>query len=71
NFIIPCVVDGTAFIFLNPSLPMIPLNGDADLTTIKSIHADVECSSSPTFTKGVICPNGHFISGRNRLKQCS
>ncbi|GJY90207.1 hypothetical protein Tco_0505403 [Tanacetum coccineum] len=65
NFIIPCVVDGTAFIFRNPGLPMIPLNGDVDLTTMKSIHANVECSSSPTFTKSVICPNGHFISPLN------
>ncbi|GJT70382.1 hypothetical protein Tco_1029668 [Tanacetum coccineum] len=42
NFIIPCVVDETAFIFRNPGLPMIPLYGDVDLTTIKSIHVDVE-----------------------------
>ncbi|GJU92716.1 hypothetical protein Tco_1317472 [Tanacetum coccineum] len=42
NFIILCVVDGTAFIFRNPGLPMIPLNGDVDLTTMKSIHVDVE-----------------------------
>ncbi|GKB64975.1 hypothetical protein Tco_0921161 [Tanacetum coccineum] len=65
NFIIPCVVDGTAFIFRNPGLLMIPLNRDVDLTTMKSIYADVECSSSPTFTKSVICPNGHFISPLN------
>ncbi|GKF84233.1 hypothetical protein Tco_0249131, partial [Tanacetum coccineum] len=44
NFIIPCVVDGTACIFRNAGLPMIPLCGDVNLTTIKSIHADVECS---------------------------
>ncbi|GKE68572.1 hypothetical protein Tco_1526644, partial [Tanacetum coccineum] len=42
NFIIPCVVDGIAFIFRNPGLLMIPLNGDVNLTTMKSIHADVE-----------------------------
>ncbi|GJX77928.1 hypothetical protein Tco_0324739 [Tanacetum coccineum] len=65
NFIIPCVVDGTAFIFRNPGLPMILLYGDIDLTTMKSIYVDVECSSSPTFTKSVICPNGHFISPLN------
>ncbi|GKE72548.1 hypothetical protein Tco_1534589 [Tanacetum coccineum] len=66
NFIIPCVVDGTACIFRNPGLPMTPLCGDVDLTTMKSIHADVECSSSPIFTKSVIYPNGHFISQLNR-----
>ncbi|GKF99763.1 hypothetical protein Tco_0301454 [Tanacetum coccineum] len=37
NFIILCVVDGTAFIFRNPGLPMIPLYGDVDLTTMNSI----------------------------------
>ncbi|GJW25876.1 hypothetical protein Tco_0039687 [Tanacetum coccineum] len=52
NFIIPCVVDGTTCIFRNPGLLMIPLYGDADLTIMKSIHVDVECSSSPSiFTK--------------------
>ncbi|GKC66154.1 hypothetical protein Tco_1098752 [Tanacetum coccineum] len=42
NFIIPCVVDGTACIFRNPGLLMIPFCGDVDLTTMKSINADVE-----------------------------
>ncbi|GJT81416.1 hypothetical protein Tco_1055758 [Tanacetum coccineum] len=69
NFIIPCVVDGTACIFRNPGLPMIPLYGDVDLTTMKSIHVDVECSSSPIFTKSVICPNGHFISPLNPINE--
>ncbi|GJR78641.1 hypothetical protein Tco_0149426 [Tanacetum coccineum] len=69
NFIIPCVVDGTAFIFRNPGLPMIPLYGEVDLTTMKSIHVDVECSSSPTFTKSVICPNGHFILPLNPISK--
>ncbi|GKF61996.1 hypothetical protein Tco_0182050, partial [Tanacetum coccineum] len=68
NFIISYAVDGTAYIFRNPGLPMIPLCGDVDLTTMKSIHADVECSSSPIFTKSVICPNGHFISPLNPTK---
>ncbi|GJV78955.1 alpha/beta hydrolase fold-3 [Tanacetum coccineum] len=51
NFNIICAVDGTACIFSNPGLPMIPLCGDVDLTTMKSIHADIECSSSLIFTK--------------------
>ncbi|GKC73692.1 hypothetical protein Tco_1119575 [Tanacetum coccineum] len=69
NFIIPCAVDGTACIFRNPCLPMILLCGDVDLTTMKSIHVDVECSSSLIFTKSVICPNGHFISPLNPINE--
>ncbi|GJZ54763.1 hypothetical protein Tco_0609956 [Tanacetum coccineum] len=49
NFIIPCVVNGTACIFRNPGLPMVPLYGDVDLTIMKSIHVDVKCSPSPIF----------------------
>nr|GEW04671.1 hypothetical protein [Tanacetum cinerariifolium] len=61
NFNIPWVVDGIARILLIPDLPIIPLWG-GDLTTMKSIHAEVECSSSPIFTSNDICPNGHIIS---------
>nr|GEW40928.1 transposase (putative), gypsy type [Tanacetum cinerariifolium] len=43
-------------------LPMIPLYGDGDLTTIKFINVDVKCSSSPIFTRSDICPIGHMIS---------
>ncbi|GJW16389.1 hypothetical protein Tco_0020522 [Tanacetum coccineum] len=69
NFIIPCAVDGTACIFCNPGLLMIPLCRDVDLTTMKSINADIECSSSPIFTKSVICPNGYFISPLNPISE--
>nr|GFA06149.1 hypothetical protein [Tanacetum cinerariifolium] len=62
-------------------------NGEGDLTTMKFIQADVECSSSSIFTSNDICPRGHIISPlnqgvfarinwflifrRNLLKQCS
>ncbi|GJV00560.1 hypothetical protein Tco_1329830 [Tanacetum coccineum] len=39
--------------------------GDGDLTTMKFIQAEVECSSSPIFTSNDICPNGHIISPLN------
>ncbi|GJZ19780.1 hypothetical protein Tco_0556370 [Tanacetum coccineum] len=76
NFIISCVVDGTAFIFRNPGLPMIPLNGDVDLTTMKSIHADVSIKAvlvsisnddPPSIQHGgalgVLQPTASIISG--------
>ncbi|GKE95301.1 hypothetical protein Tco_1580156 [Tanacetum coccineum] len=65
NFSIPCAVDGIARIFLTPCLPIIPLYGDGDLTTMKFIQAKVECSSSPIFTSNDICPSGHIISPMN------
>nr|GEY67811.1 hypothetical protein [Tanacetum cinerariifolium] len=62
-------------------------NGEGDLTTMKFIQADVECSSSSIFTSNDICLRGHIISPlnpgvfaginwflifrRNLLKQCS
>nr|GEV49764.1 V-type proton ATPase subunit a2-like [Tanacetum cinerariifolium] len=55
----------TASILLTPSLPMIPLYGDGDLTIMKFIHADVECSSSPIFTSSDIYPSGDIISPLN------
>ncbi|GJY68809.1 hypothetical protein Tco_0471791 [Tanacetum coccineum] len=61
-------VDGTACIFLTPSLPMIPLYGDDDLTTTKFIQAEVECSSSPIFTSSDNCRNGHMISPLKPIK---
>ncbi|GKG59795.1 hypothetical protein Tco_0607423, partial [Tanacetum coccineum] len=58
NFSIPCAVDCMARIFLIPGLPIIPLCCDGDLTTMKFIHAEVECSSSPIFTRKDISPSG-------------
>ncbi|GJR24117.1 hypothetical protein Tco_0972644 [Tanacetum coccineum] len=66
NFIIPCVVDGTACIFRNPGLPMIPLCGDVDLTTMKSIHVDVECSYL-YFHRVLSVPNGPFYFASRTL----
>nr|GEX95897.1 reverse transcriptase domain-containing protein [Tanacetum cinerariifolium] len=40
----------------------ILLYGDGDLTTMKFIHAEVECSTSPIFTSSDIFPSGHIIS---------
>ncbi|GJW36945.1 hypothetical protein Tco_0059865 [Tanacetum coccineum] len=65
NFIIPCAVDGTVLILFTHGLPMIPLYGDGDLTTMKFIHVDVECSSSHIFTSSDIFPSGHIISPLN------
>ncbi|GJW27369.1 hypothetical protein Tco_0041180 [Tanacetum coccineum] len=65
NLIIPCAVDGTAWIFMRPGRPMIPLYGDGDRTTIKFIRALVECSSSPRDAINNICPNGQDISPLN------
>ncbi|GKA64988.1 hypothetical protein Tco_0764695 [Tanacetum coccineum] len=44
NFNILQAVDATDWILLTPGLPIIPLYGDSDLTTAKSIQAEVECS---------------------------
>ncbi|GJV63168.1 hypothetical protein Tco_1473996 [Tanacetum coccineum] len=55
-------VDGTAWIFLTPSLHMILLYGDDDLTTTKFIIVEVKCSASPIFTGSNICPIGYMIS---------
>ncbi|GJW11371.1 retrovirus-related pol polyprotein from transposon TNT 1-94 [Tanacetum coccineum] len=62
NFNISCAVDGMARIFLIPSLPIIPLCWDGDLTTMKFIHAEVECSSSSIFTSNDIWPSGQMVS---------
>ncbi|GKC03404.1 hypothetical protein Tco_0995014 [Tanacetum coccineum] len=65
NFNIMCVVDDTAWIFLIPVLPIIPLCRDGDLITMKFIHAEVECSSSPIFTSRDIWPIGQMVSPLN------
>ncbi|GKE43347.1 hypothetical protein Tco_1470631, partial [Tanacetum coccineum] len=62
NFNISCAVDGMARIFLIPGLPIIPLCWDGDLTTMKFIHAEVECSSSRIFASKDIWPNGQLVS---------
>ncbi|GJZ94445.1 hypothetical protein Tco_0666648 [Tanacetum coccineum] len=67
NFNIPCVVDGTAQIFLIPVLPIIPLCWDGDLITMKFIHAEVECSSSPIFTSRDIWPIGQMVFTVNTM----
>ncbi|GJZ61654.1 hypothetical protein Tco_0617791 [Tanacetum coccineum] len=69
NFNIPCAVDGTARIFLIPGLPFIPLCWDGDLITMKFIHAEVECSSSPIFTSKDIWPSGQMVFPLN-LTRC-
>ncbi|GJS56648.1 hypothetical protein Tco_0651432 [Tanacetum coccineum] len=61
NLSILWAVDGTAWIFLRPGLPMMPLYGDEDLTIMKFIKALVECSSSPRDTINEICLNGQDI----------
>ncbi|GJU76350.1 hypothetical protein Tco_1273420 [Tanacetum coccineum] len=68
NFNIPCAVDGMAWIFLIPGLPIIPLCWDGDLTTMKFIHAEVECSSSPIFTSKDIWPSGQMVSPLNPVR---
>ncbi|GKB16551.1 hypothetical protein Tco_0850474 [Tanacetum coccineum] len=65
NFSIPCAVDGMAWIFLIPGLSIIPLCWDGDLTTMKFIHAEVECPSSPIFTSKDIWPSGQMVSPLN------
>ncbi|GKD26806.1 hypothetical protein Tco_1233020 [Tanacetum coccineum] len=67
NFNIPCAVDSTARIFLIPVLPIIPLCWDGDLITMKFIHAEVECSSSPIFTSRDIWPIGQMVSPLNPM----
>ncbi|GJR55837.1 hypothetical protein Tco_1406358 [Tanacetum coccineum] len=67
NFNISCAVDGTARIFLIPVLPIIPLCWDGDLITMKFIHAEVECSSSPIFTSRDIWPSGQMVSPLNPM----
>ncbi|GKA33077.1 hypothetical protein Tco_0719444, partial [Tanacetum coccineum] len=62
NFNILQAVDATDWILLTPGLPIIPLYGDSDLTTAKSIQTEVEYSSSPIFTSSDNCPIGHIIS---------
>ncbi|GKD81043.1 hypothetical protein Tco_1347882, partial [Tanacetum coccineum] len=47
NFNISWAVDGIVFILPTPVLPIILLYGECDLTTMKFIHEEVECSSSP------------------------
>ncbi|GJR01438.1 hypothetical protein Tco_0524422 [Tanacetum coccineum] len=68
NFNIPCAMDGMARIFLIPGLPIIPLCWDGDLTTIKFIHAEVECPSSPIFTSKDIWPSGQIVSPLNPVR---
>ncbi|GKE88672.1 hypothetical protein Tco_1566147 [Tanacetum coccineum] len=67
NFNIPRAVDGTARIFLIPVLPIISFCCDGDLITIKFIHVEVECSSSPIFTSSDICPDGQMVSPLNPM----
>ncbi|GJT89839.1 ribonuclease H-like domain-containing protein [Tanacetum coccineum] len=62
NFNIPCAVDGTTRIFLMPGLPIIALCWDGDLITMKFIHAEVECTSSPILTSKAIWPSGQMCS---------
>ncbi|GKF47125.1 hypothetical protein Tco_0136927 [Tanacetum coccineum] len=68
NFNISWAIDGIALILLTPGLPIIPLYEECDLTTMKFIHAEVECSSSPIFTSSDTCPSGHIISPLNPTK---
>ncbi|GJR29937.1 hypothetical protein Tco_1106169 [Tanacetum coccineum] len=65
NLSISCAVDGTAWIFLRPGRPMIPLYEEGDQTIMRFIMALVECSSSPNDTISDICPNGQDISPLN------
>ncbi|GKA76500.1 hypothetical protein Tco_0782961 [Tanacetum coccineum] len=68
NFNISWAVDGITLILLTPGLPIIPLYGECDLTIMKFIHAEVECSSYPIFTSSDTCPIGHIISPLNPTK---
>ncbi|GKD26683.1 hypothetical protein Tco_1232897 [Tanacetum coccineum] len=61
-------VDETACNFLTPGLPIIPLYEDDDLTTMKFIQAEAECSSSPLLINNCICLIGHIISLLNPIK---
>ncbi|GJZ45261.1 hypothetical protein Tco_0592857 [Tanacetum coccineum] len=67
NFNILCAVDGTARFFLIPVMPIIPLCWDDDLITMKFIHAEVECSSSPIFNSKDIWPIGQMVSPLNPM----
>ncbi|GJT88459.1 hypothetical protein Tco_1070176 [Tanacetum coccineum] len=64
NFNILCAMDGTTQIFL---IPILPLCWDGDLITMKFIHAEVECSSSPIFTSRDIWPIGQMVSPLNSM----
>ncbi|GJY10582.1 hypothetical protein Tco_0378767 [Tanacetum coccineum] len=68
NFNIPCAVDGTTRIFLMPDLPIIALCWDGDLITMKFIHAEVECTSSPILTSKAIWPSGQMVSPLNPIR---
>ncbi|GJZ34415.1 hypothetical protein Tco_0580232 [Tanacetum coccineum] len=69
NFNIPCAVDGMTRIFLIPGIPIILLCWDGDLTTMKFIHAEVECPLSPIFTSRDIWPRGQMVSLLNPVKR--
>ncbi|GJV99610.1 hypothetical protein Tco_1554862 [Tanacetum coccineum] len=71
NFNIPCAVDGTAWIFLMPSLPIIALCWDGDLITMKFIHAEVECTSSLILTSKAIWPSGQMQCSYKTSKDAS
>ncbi|GJR48956.1 hypothetical protein Tco_1317059 [Tanacetum coccineum] len=49
-------IEGMAWIFWIPGLPMILLYGDSDFTTMKFIRALVECFASPSDTINDIFP---------------
>ncbi|GKA45046.1 hypothetical protein Tco_0737842 [Tanacetum coccineum] len=68
NFNISWAVDGIALILLTFGLHIIPLYEECDLTTMKFIHAEVECFSSPIFTSSDTCHSGHIISPLNPTK---
>ncbi|GKA59189.1 hypothetical protein Tco_0758502 [Tanacetum coccineum] len=61
-------VDGMARIYPYTRLHFIPLYWDGDLTTMKFIHAEVECSSSPIFTSKDIWPSGQMVSPLNLVR---
>ncbi|GKC13702.1 hypothetical protein Tco_1010484 [Tanacetum coccineum] len=63
------ISSGTTCNFLTPGLLIIPLYGDHDLTTMKFIQAEAECSSSPIVTNNCICPIGHIISPLNPINR--
>nr|GEW34319.1 reverse transcriptase domain-containing protein [Tanacetum cinerariifolium] len=67
-FSISWAVDGTACNFLTPSLIIIPLYRDGDLTTTKFIQAKAECSSCLIVSSSCICPISHITSPLNLIK---
>ncbi|GKF64311.1 hypothetical protein Tco_0187759, partial [Tanacetum coccineum] len=67
NFNISCAMDGMARIFIIPVLLIIPLCWDGDLITMKFIHSEMECSSSPIFTSRDIWPSGQMVSLLNPM----